>query len=582
MSRSLFLLLVGLTTVNLTSIARADDPTDGAVAHAELFESNAFPSARECSSCHPIQYKEWASSPHAYAQLSPVFNAMNAKLLKLTNGTLGDFCIRCHTPVGMALDEPIVAPNAERHAVSREGVTCVTCHRRSQPEGKSSGRFSIEHGDITAAVYGPQGGAELERVLASKEYELGSAAPERKVHSEIFQFEQLTTSGFCGTCHDVNGANGFRLEEAFSEFKSSPAASNSASCQDCHMGTEPGRVSDYAEMPAALVGGKPTRPRRHANHRFVGPDYSIVHAGVFPHNPAAEDFATFSEWIQFDIEAGWGTDDFEDLVTGEERFPSRWQSAAARYRARSIIEDNLDTLQKVAVERKQLLQNGYRLGAIEVVEATGDGIEFTVEVENATDGHNVPTGFDAERLVFLRVEVRDAMGDVLYRSGDLDPNGDLRDSHSRYVHDGVLPLDEDLFSLQSKFVVKMIRGGDREQVLNVNYSPSPLPFLRPPTHAALFAGRPRGTRKHRQTIPPKASRSATYRIDGELLLGRTPPYEATIQLIAGMVPVNLVHAIADVGFDYAMSPRTVADAVVAGHQVLWEQKVSLRPGASSE
>ena len=31
----------------------------------------------------------------------------------------------------------------------------------------------------------------------------------------------------------------------------------------------------------------------------------------------------------------------------------------------------------------------------------------------------------AERLVFLRVTVRDADGEVLMQSGDLDPNGDL-------------------------------------------------------------------------------------------------------------------------------------------------------------
>ena len=38
-----------------------------------------------------------------------------------------------------------------------------------------------------------------------------------------------------------------------------------------------------------------------------------------------------------------------------------------------------------------------------------------------------------------------------------------------------------------------------------------------------------------------------------------------------MVPVNLIGDIMDVGFDYNMSPREVADAIVAGHQVLWEK-----------
>ena len=169
----------------------------------------------------------------------------------------------------------------------------------------------------------------------------------------------------------------------------------------------------------------------------------------------------------------------------------------------------------------------------------------------------------------------DADGKVVFRSGDLDPNGDLRDSHSLYVHNGELEQDTQLFSLQSKFIVDLVRGGQREQVLNVNYSASPLPFIRPPTNSTLLLGRPRGARKHRQTIPPKSSRRAAYSVGAEALAESKPPYRAAIQLIAGMVPVNLVHAISDVGFDYGMSPREVANAVVEGHQVLWEKDVLL-------
>ena len=71
--------------------------------HEVLFSENRFPSATLCADCHPDHYREWSVSAHAYAQMSPVFNAMHGTVLKLTNGTNGDFCIRCHTPVGMNL-----------------------------------------------------------------------------------------------------------------------------------------------------------------------------------------------------------------------------------------------------------------------------------------------------------------------------------------------------------------------------------------------------------------------------------------------------------------------------------------------
>ena len=44
-----------------------------------------------------------------------------------------------------------------------------------------------------------------------------------------------------------------------------------------------------------------------------------------------------------------------------------------------------------------------------------------------------------------------------------------------------------------------------------------------------------------------------------------------MQLIAGMVPVNLVHEISDVGFDYGMSAKQIAQGVVDGHLVLHER-----------
>ncbi|MDP6358632.1 MAG: multiheme c-type cytochrome [Planctomycetota bacterium] len=129
-----------------------------------MFLENKFPSATTCRTCHPTHYREWSVSQHAYAQLSPIFNAMHGKILKLTNGTNGDFCIRCHTPVGMNLGEPLFVENSKRHPTSREGVTCITCHRVSKAYGIVSGRLAIVQGDIFDTVYGPTDNKELKRL----------------------------------------------------------------------------------------------------------------------------------------------------------------------------------------------------------------------------------------------------------------------------------------------------------------------------------------------------------------------------------------------------------------------------------
>jgi len=553
----------------------AQEAIDADAEHEKLFLEQRFPSANTCATCHPDHYREWSVSPHAYAQMSPVFNAFHGAVLGLTNGTNGDFCIRCHTPVGMNLEEPLFISNMDRHPTSREGITCIACHRVNKAYGKLSGRLAIVEGDLFEPVYGPKGNEELERVIESGEYnvntERGKAG--RAVHGKAEKFFQLQTSGFCGTCHDVNLVNGFRLEEAFSEYKNTPAAKAGVSCQDCHMGKTPGVNNGYDEGPAAIVGGKPTEPRKRTNHMFIGPDYSIIHPGIFPHNPDAAELATIRQWLTFDFEAGWGTDDFERNLPDDFEFPEHWQAPDDRYDARDIIRANQKLLAEAHEARKEILKVGYVLGATEL-DIRKRKIELAVQVKNGTDGHGVPTGFDAERLVWLEVTVRDAEDQIIYQSGDLDPNGDVRDSHSRYVHNGELPIDRDLFSLQSRFLVRMQRGGEREQVLVINHSPDPLPFLRPSTRPTVLTGRPAGARKHKQNIEPNGERWARYTIKRSDLTGKGP-YRAVVRLKAAMVPVNLIDEIKGVGFDYGMSPREVADAVVAGHQVLWERMVPI-------
>lgn len=572
--------------------------SSGDAAHARLYAASKFPSATACGQCHPTQYRQWSVSQHAYAQLSPIFNAMQAKIVQGTNGTNGDFCIRCHTQVGMNLSENPQMSNIDRNPTSREGISCVICHRIARAYGKLSGRFSIIEEDITEPVLGPTGNND-QLMLAIKSQGLVTDKDKagRKVHGQVQKFFQLTTSGFCGACHDVNFFNGFRLEEAFSEYKHSPAGLRGTQCQDCHMGKEPGRVlaersdpdffrKNYAFGPAAKVGNFTTAPRKLTDHRFVGPDYSVLPPSMFPLNiaavreesekndPKARGLATIRDWLTFDWKAGWGTDAFEDKVSADFKFPPRWQTEDDRRDARKIIDDNLKLLEEMRLARLQVFRNGYVLGDIRVDSAGPDGIKFAVQFKSGTDGHGVPTGFDAERLVWMHVAVRDADGKVIHESGDLDPNGDVRDLNSTYVRNGERPEDEELLSLQGHFLVQMQRGSEREQILATNFSPSPLPFLRPSRNSAILVGRPNGARKQKLNIEPLGERWGHYDVTKEELTGR-PPYTVHAEIKTAMVPVNLVNDVRTVGFDYGMTANQLTRNLIAGHAVVWEKDMVL-------
>jgi len=556
------------------------EPSSAASANAEhlqLFVENKYPSAATCGVCHPKHYKEWSVSQHAYAQLSPVYLSLNNRINQLSNGSNGDFCLRCHSPVGANLGESPFMSNLDRHPTSREGITCVACHRINQAYNKASGRLALVEGGLTDPIFGPEGNQGVKDVLSKPDkYRVvtNEKEPGRKIHAKAEVFASIKTPVFCGTCHDVTLFNGFRLEEAYSEYRLSPAAAKGVTCQDCHMGKTQGVASGYDTGPAAVVGNVPTKDRKLTSHLFAGPDFSVVHPGIFPHNEKAAAFKTMRQWLQFKHKQGWGTDAFEDSVPKEYKFPKAWESIDDRYEAREILNEQFKLLDFARLKRLEVLRNGFILGDIVTEKADSSGLAFKVQVRNGTDGHNVPTGFTGERLIWLEVTVRDRDGAIVFKSGDRDPNGDLRDGHSSYVHAGKLKRDTQLFSLQSIFVTQNGRGGEIEHVIPIPFPSTALPRVLPSTTSLVFTGEPATERNHKKAIEPNGKRWASYRVARRALTGKGP-YEATIRLLAQPVPVNLIIASQKVGFDFGMTPAQLGNELVQGTQELWERKLTL-------
>ena len=200
-----------------------------------------------------------------------------------------------------------------------------------------------------------------------------------------------------------------------------------------------------------------------------------------------------------------------------------------------------------------------------------------MQLKNGTDGHNVPTGFTGERLVWLEVTVRDENDNVVFVSGDRDPNGDLRDGHSSYVHAGEVELDQHLLSLQSLFVTQNVRGGEIEHVIPIPYPVTALPRVLPAPVSLVFTGEPATERNHKRGIEPNGERWGRYVVKPSQMSGQGQ-YRATIKVIQQPAPVNLLVAMQDVGFDYGLTPRQAGDALVAGAQVLWEREIIFNIG----
>jgi hypothetical protein len=434
-----------------------------------------FPSAKQCAACHPRQYDQWSRSMHAYAQSSPIFEAFNLTLQERTGGTIGTFCTRCHTPVGTALGENGSRRNVHRSRIAMESVTCVVCHRRKHGQYKNNGRLVAQPGGLfEQCMFGP----------------FDDAVSDGTSHPSV-GFPYIKSSQFCGDCHDVTAPNGVRNEEAFSEWQNSPAAKQNITCQNCHMGPVQGiPIADHdrpwgpaAEVPGIPVEQMPVRPL--SDHTFAGPDYSLLPDTEFPFK---------LDWM-YEL-------DYRD--------PS-WLTPYQQKTLQELRRKNRISLRIADEKRYELLSNAARLTVTHPeVARSGGKVDIRADVTSLVAGHSFPTGFTAERQVWVSVQVWSPTGELVFISGDLDQNLDLRDDHSHGVAMGELAYDKHLLNFQNKFTALTNKGTERSLVLSVNRFLAPTSVVRPPRGPAISFGRAPDFRIAKGSLPPLKTIGRTY------------------------------------------------------------------------
>jgi hypothetical protein len=510
----------------LAAAARAEKGKEAPIPAVDKETLSLYPTAAQCGECHKQIYDEWRSSQHAYASISPMFHAFEQKFQELTKGTVGTFCVRCHQQVGTQLGEARQTPLWAMSQISREGVSCITCHRVKEQYGKVNGERRVEPGKIFEPVYGSGEKSVLKDILGNKEtYSVKTSEDGRgnSIHNGMMTNPQLTKSEFCVSCHQVAVNLGIKLEIVWDQFRDSPARNAGVTCQDCHMGKVPGKPEGYATAPSAVIGGKEINPgRKHTNHSFIGPGYAIAHPGIFPHNTKAQAF-TMKDWLEFDWRGGWGTNEFEDKVArGKVKvdFPKRWADSLDREDARQIIEDNLAKLDQRDELRRQVMENGSKVDGpyIEGDPRVGKDLAFSYKIKNLNSGHNLPSGsLGAQPQLWVNVALVDPDGKNVWESGYVDRNGDLADLHSLEVAAGRIKTDQQVVNFQAKFLTTNLKGTDREMYLPVNFDIDPLPHLRPPQVPTTVLNHPPLVRMENHSLPPLGEKLAKYRVPGNLI-----------------------------------------------------------------
>ncbi len=506
----------------VTTVTAAEDP------HAAVFADTQYPSATQCAGCHPKVFWEWAVSNHAYASISPMFHKFEQAITDLSSGTIGTFCVRCHQQIATQMGEPREAPLWDRSAISREGITCVTCHRVSAQFGKVNGERHIEAGDINAPIYNSGVGKNYGEVVSKAgEYGVSTAAglPGTPIHAAPIKFDQISKSEFCVSCHQVAVHPGIKLEVVWEQYRGAPAAKEGITCQQCHMGKSPGEAdAGYESWPIAVVNGQTVGDpkQKHSNHMMFGPGYPIAHPGIFPFNPRAQRWS-IKDWLKFDYRAPWGDPAWEDKVEkGLEQatFPEEWSKRADREEARYVISLNEKLLNDKKRSRIEIMENSMKIDGpfFDSDIKSGDKLKLHYTITNVDRGHNLPSGsLGAQPELWFNVAVIDPDGQRVWESGYVDGNGDMADIHSLEVASGKVPFDKQLFNLQTKFLTTNVKGTDREMYLPINFDFDQLPHIRPPGVPTTVLNHPPFIRMEGRSLPPLTARDVKYTIPASAL-----------------------------------------------------------------
>jgi hypothetical protein len=180
---------------------------------------------------------------HAYASYDPLFLAMNRRAQEETGGELGDFCVRCHAPLAVALDLTLDGLNLESLPGSVQGVGCYSCHGVEGLEGAHNGAVRLAtDGVLRGGLSDPRDGA-----------------PHASGYSELLDGDRPESSDLCGACHDVVLPGGLALERTHQEWSDSVFAPERAvsddavlTCSGCHMS----RINEPT-VAAGVTSGEP-------------------------------------------------------------------------------------------------------------------------------------------------------------------------------------------------------------------------------------------------------------------------------------------------------------------------------------
>ncbi|WP_254463179.1 MULTISPECIES: multiheme c-type cytochrome [Photobacterium] len=220
--------------------------TGGMDLKPEMFED-----PQVCKGCHQEIYRQWSQSVMANSWDDPIYQALFKRASEATKGEIDNFCIACHSPIGMTSMKATSAMIGSDQTLP--GVNCEVCHNISELSGHDNAAYVLTPNRAMHVKLGPRTDAE---------------SPYHKT-----EFSDLhTRSEFCSVCHNVtHPMNSTPIERTYDEWQESVYNEQGVQCQDCHMTPGPGTSDNPGK--SAIMG----KDRKHIySHDFSGGNSTLL------------------------------------------------------------------------------------------------------------------------------------------------------------------------------------------------------------------------------------------------------------------------------------------------------------------
>ncbi len=375
---------------------------------SQPFDVPEFLPNENCDNCHTFESTapgdSYLGTMMAHAGKDPIFHAALA-VAEQDAASSGDFCLRCHTPMGWLAGRSNPTSGLALTDQDLESVSCHFCHLMVDPDHDASDPPVDEEVLALLDEVPPVPGLGM-YVVDPQDRRRGpyddSHTPHGRIPSAFHRGSEL-----CGTCHDVSNPVFERISGA-----------------EYALGT--------LDAPAPDVTAGHLLP--------IERTYSEWRASAFPDGVYAPEFAgnrpdgtvsTCVDCHMVDVQAKGcffpSSPVREDLALHEFAGGNTWMPPImARLYPDDIAAERADSSAARAV---RMLRRAAVLGTS--VESEADSFRVSITVTNRT-GHKLPTGYPEGRRMWLHVEAFDDAMQTVYESGSYD------------AATGVLSHDEDV------------------------------------------------------------------------------------------------------------------------------------------